>query len=133
MTASVQQAISNVNLAARVGKIIREMKNDYGWTGPEFTALAKAQTELGAEQWTFDATTNTLVIASRTARSKRYRVTETNCCDARTGEPCRQSGQVHWHAAALEVLRRAHEPERVIRPQTDAEYAATVAACDELF
>ncbi|MDP9316545.1 MAG: hypothetical protein M3R24_37780 [Chloroflexota bacterium] len=66
----------------------------------------------------------TVIIASATTVGRMYVVTSTGCtCKAGVEEiPC-------WHQEArLNILH----PRPKAKPQTDAEYARTLAACDEL-
>ncbi len=84
-------------------------------------------TNLEACIW-YEGPAGELVIESATKTGLiTYHVDALNRCDCKAG----QSGRICWHQAAKEIISAARQP---AKPRmTDAEYARTVAAVDELF
>ncbi len=110
-----------------VGHALRIMRREYAHNAPALNALNKASVELSMTIWSFDG--EALVIESRTNIGHKYTVTAAGC-DA----SCKARGS-HWHQQAYELLvRAARIATQPAKPRmSDAEYAAAVAACDDLF
>ncbi len=113
---------------AHVGQALRQMREECRYATREVTALNKAATELDAVDWQWNG--DELVISSRTVQHQRYHV-QHNGCDCQAGK----RGIVCWHMGAFVLLNRAAQI--ALTPpkprQSDAEYAAALAACDDLF
>ncbi len=124
--------MSNAILAASVnrttvGHALRIMRREYAHNATALNALNKASVELSMTIWSFDG--DTLVIESRTSIGHKYTVTASGC-DA----SCKARGS-HWHVAAYELLTRAGTlAAQPAKPRmSDEQYAAAVAAVDELY
>lgn len=129
MTASVAQKPAGLNITRQhVGQALRAMRMSAQYDRSELNAVNRAALNLEACTWIYEG--STLVIESATKLGQRWHVQHNGCtCQAgRRGIPC-------WHLAALRILQRASElvltPAR--KPQTDAEYAKTLADCDDMF
>ncbi len=122
--AILAQSITRQN----VGNALRRMRHECRYNAAEITALNKAGLELEASPWQYDG--EMLVITSRTTANTRYTVAYSGCsCKAgQNGRPC-------WHFAAYKLIQRAAELALTpAKPRmSDAEYAAAVAACDDLY
>ncbi len=107
---------------------MRLMRHECRYTRADITALYKAGLEVEASPWQYDG--ELLVITSRTTANTRYHVQHTGC-DCKAGS----NGRSCWHFAAYRLIQRAAE--LALTPaqpkMSDAEYAAAVAACDDLF
>ncbi len=122
--AILAQSITRQN----VGNALRLMRHECRYNAAEITALNKAGLELEASPWAYDG--EMLVITSRTNGNTRYTVTYSGCdCKAGSnGRPC-------WHMAAFLLIQRAAQLALTpAKPRmTEDQYAAAVAACDDLF
>ncbi len=110
-----------------VGQALRIMRREYATNASALRALNTAEVELSLAPWAFDG--ETLVIESRTNIGHKYTVTAAGCDGS-----CQARGS-HWHQQAYELLVRAGKlAAQPVRPRmSDAQYAAAVAACDDLF
>ncbi len=110
-----------------VGHALRIMRREYAHNATALNALNKASVELSMTIWSFDG--ETLAIESRTNIGHKYTVTSAGCDGS-----CKARGS-HWHQQAYELLvRAARVATQPAKPRmSDAEYAAAVAACDDLF
>ncbi len=111
------------------GQALRQARIVYRNDSAMLTAINKAALELEASPWQFDG--DMLTIESRTTLGKRYNVSTFSPCTCKAAG----NGRVCWHWAALTLLQTAATvAEQAQKPvMSDAEYAAAVAACDELF
>ncbi|MDP9316876.1 MAG: hypothetical protein M3R24_39480 [Chloroflexota bacterium] len=111
------------------GQALRQARITYRNEPAMLSAINKAALELEASPWQF--TGDELTIESRTTLGKRYTVSTFSPCTCKAAG----NGRVCWHYAALTLLHTAATvAERAQKPRmTDAEYAAAVAACDDLF
>jgi hypothetical protein len=113
-----------------VGQALRSLRLNYRHDSRRLNAVNRAALNLEACAW-YRQPDGLLVIESATATGTvRYHVDGPHCdCQAgQHGTPC-------WHAQANELL---HDAEAIAstptRPRmSDAQYAAVVAAADELF
>ncbi|MDP9314572.1 MAG: hypothetical protein M3R24_27455 [Chloroflexota bacterium] len=119
--AIIAQAVNRTS----VGHALRIMRREYAHNASALRALNTAEVELSLAPFQFDG--ETLVIESRTNIGHKYTVTAAGC-DA----SCKARGS-HWHQQAYELLTRAGKVAQPIKRFSDAEYAAAVAACDDLF
>ena len=122
--ASLAQSITRQN----VGNALRLMRHECRFNSAEVTALNKAGLELEASPWQYDG--ELLVISSRTSAATRYTITYSGC-DCKAGT----NGRRCWHMAAFLLIQRAAQ--LALTPakpaMSDEQYAAVVAACDDLF
>ncbi len=110
-----------------VGHALRILRREYAHNATALNALNKASVELSMTIWSFDG--ETLVLESRTTIGHKYTVTAQGCDGS-----CKARGS-HWHLQAFELLMRAARiAVQPAKPRmTDEQYAAAVAACDDLF
>ena len=120
--AIIAQSVNRQN----VGHALRIMRRENARNASAIRALNTAEIELSFAPWQFDG--DTLIIESRTNIGHKYTITA-NGCDA----SCKARGN-HWHRQAYDLLTRAGTlATQPIKPRMpDAQYAAVVAACDEL-
>ncbi len=111
------------------GQALRQARITYRNDAAMLTAINKAALELEASPWQF--TGDELTIESRTSIGTKYTVSTFSPCTCKAAG----NGRVCWHYAALTLLQTAATvAEQVQKPRmSDAEYAAAVAACDDLF
>ncbi len=109
-----------------VGHALRIMRREYAHNASALRALNTAEVELGLGIWTFDG--ETLVLESRTNIGHKYTITAQGC-----DVSCKARGS-HWHQQAYELLvRAARIATQPAKPRmTEDQYAAALAACDEL-
>ena len=118
---------ANVN-SQNVGNALRIMRHECRLNSNEVNAFNKAGLQLEASPWQYNS--EMLVLSSRTNAKARYTITYSGC-DCRAG----QHGRRCWHMAAFLLIQRAAQLALTpAKPKlTDAQYAAAVAAVDELF
>ncbi len=111
------------------GQALRQARITYRNDAAMISAINKAALELEASPWQF--TGDELTIESRTSIGTKYTVSTFSPCTCKAAG----NGRVCWHYAALTLLQTAATvAERAQKPRmSDAEYAAVVAACDDLF
>ncbi len=111
------------------GQALRQARITYRNDAAMITAINKAALELEASPWQF--TGDELTIESRTTLGTKYTVSTFSPCTCKAAG----NGRVCWHYAALTLLQTAATvAEQAQKPRmSDAEYAAAVAACDDLF
>ncbi len=106
------------------GRALRQLRIEYRNSASHLNAINKAALNLEACIW-YEGPDGELVIESATQTGLvTYHVDVAGRCDCKAG----QNGRICWHQAAKEIISAARQPR-----MTDAEYARTVAACDELF
>ncbi len=122
--AILAQSITRQN----VGNALRIMRHECRYDRSEVAAINRAALNLEACTWQYDG--EALVIESATTQFQRYHITYSGC-DCKAG----QHGRPCWHMAAFLLIQRAAQLALTpAKPRmTDAEYAAAVAAVDELF
>ncbi len=123
-SAILAQSITRQN----VGNALRLMRQSAQYNSRELNAVNRAALNIAACVWQYDG--EHLVIESATTMHQRYHVAHTGC-DCKAGT----AGKECWHMAAFVLLQRAAQ--LALTPakprQTDEQYAAAVAACDDLF
>ncbi len=110
-----------------IGLALRQMRQSAQYNIRELNAVNRAAINIASCVWQYDG--EHLVIESATTMHQRYHVAHTGC-DCKAGT----AGRECWHMAAFVLLRRAAELALTpAKPRmTDEQYAAAVAACDEL-
>ncbi|MDP9311151.1 MAG: hypothetical protein M3R24_09725 [Chloroflexota bacterium] len=111
-----------------IGLALRQMRQSAQYNSRELNAVNRAALNIAACVWQYDG--EHLVIESATTMHQRYHVAHTGC-DCKAGT----AGRECWHMAAFVLLNRAAELALTpAKPRmTEDQYAAAVAACDDLF
>ncbi len=123
--ATVAQSINRQTVAAALRQARIDAQEHQAW----INAINKAALELEAAVWQFNG--DELTIESRSQAGKKYTVSTFSPCECRAAG----NGRVCWHWAALTLLQTAATvAEQAQKPRmSDAEYAAVLTACDDLF
>ncbi len=125
---AIPAALTNLSRQT-TGQALRQARITYRNDSAMISAINKAALELEASPWQF--TGDELTIESRTTLGKKYTVSTFSPCTCKAAG----NGRVCWHYAALTLLQTAAAvAAQAQKPRmTDEQYAAAVAACDDLF